>query len=101
VTVPCKVLVVSHVAKIKLHLTVCCGFASICIKEPHSYSLTPSPSPVGWRGESEGKRQKLLGWDENSLTEWQREKKTTVNNTDKKHTQHTVFAPPDVQLVPE
>jgi len=40
---------------------------------------------VGWGGESEGKRRKLVGWDENSLTEWQREKKTTINNTDKKH----------------
>jgi len=29
------------------------------------------------------KRQKLVGWDENSLKEWQREKKTTINNTDK------------------
>jgi len=46
-------------------------------KEPCSYSLTPSPSLAGRGEESEGKRQKLLGWDENSLTEWQREKKTT------------------------
>jgi len=36
---------------------------------------------VGWGGESEGIRQKLMGWDENGLTEWQREKKTTSNNT--------------------
>jgi len=36
---------------------------------------------VGWGGESERKLQKLMGWDENSLTEWQREKKTTINNT--------------------
>jgi len=62
---------------------MCCGFASICNKEPRSYSPTPSPSPVGWGEESEGKRQKLLGWDDNSLREWQREKKTTSNNTDK------------------
>jgi len=40
---------------------------------------------VEWGGESEGKGQKLVGWDENSLTEWQREKKTTTSNTDKKH----------------
>jgi len=50
---------------------------------------------VGWGGESEGKRQKLVGWDENSLIERQREKKATINNTDKKHIQHTVFSPPD------
>jgi len=56
---------------------------------------------VGWGGESEGKRQKLVGWDENSLTEWQREKKTAINNTDKKHVQHTVFSPPNAQLAPE
>ena len=76
-------------------------FTSICNREPHSYSLTPSPSPVGWGRESEGKRQKLVGWDENSLTEWQREKKTTTNNTDKKHIQHPGFSPPDAQLAPE
>jgi len=29
------------------------------------------------------KKAKLMGWDENSLTEWQREKKTTTNNMDK------------------
>jgi len=40
---------------------------------------------VGWVGESEGKRQKLVGWNKNSLTEWQRKKKATINNTDKKH----------------
>jgi len=47
---------------------------------------------VGRGGESEGKTQKLVGWDENSLTEWQREKKTKNNNTDKNHTQHAVFS---------
>jgi len=30
-------------------------------KEPCSYSLTPSPSPVGWGGESEGKNAKTRG----------------------------------------
>jgi len=69
-------------------------------KEPHNYSLTPSPSPVGWGGQSAGIRQKLMGWDENSLTEWQREK-TTINNTDKKDIQHAVFLPADAQLAPE
>jgi len=34
-------------------------------------------------------------------TVWQREKKTTINNTDKKHIQHTVFSLPDAQLAPE
>jgi len=36
-----------------------------------------SPTLVGWGGESEGKA-KLVGWDKNSLTEWQREKKITT-----------------------
>jgi len=60
-------------------------------KEPRSYSLTPSPSPVGWGGESERKKAKLVGWDENSLTEWQREKETIINKTDKSiyNTQHS------------
>jgi len=79
----------------------CCGFASICNKEPCSYSLTPSPSPVGWGRESKGKMQKLLGCYENSLREWQREKKTTINNTDIKHIEHAVFSPPDIHLAPE
>jgi len=70
-------------------------------KEPCGYSLTPSPSPVGWGGASEGKRQKLVGWDENSFTEWQREKKTTISNTHKKHIQHAMFSPPDAQLASE
>jgi len=56
---------------------------------------------VGWGGESEGKRQKLMGWDEASLTEWQREEKATINNTDKKHVQHAMFSPPNAQLAPE
>jgi len=42
-----------------------------------------------------------MGWDENSLTEWQREKTVTINNTDKKNIQHAVFSPPDAQLAPE
>jgi len=37
----------------------CCGFTSICNKEPRSYSLGPSPSLVGRGGESEGERQNL------------------------------------------
>jgi len=43
-------------------------------------------SPALWDGEEnqKEKKQKLMGWDENSLTEWQREKKTTTNNTEKK-----------------
>jgi len=73
----------------------------MCNKEPGSYSLTPSAIPPGRGGESEGKRQILMGWDENSLTEWQREKKTTISNTDKKLIQHAVFSPPDAQLAPE
>jgi len=41
-----------------------------------------------------------MSWDENSLTELQREKKTAVNNTDKKHIQHAVFSPSDAYLAP-
>jgi len=41
-----------------LELSACCGSASISNKEPHSYSLAPSPSPVGWGGESKGKKGK-------------------------------------------
>jgi len=44
----------------------------------HSFLL---PSGMGRR--IRRKKAKLVGWDENSLTEWQREKKTTINNTDK------------------
>jgi len=47
------------------------------------------------------KKAKLVGWDENSLIEWQGEKKTITNNTDKMPKQHTVFSPPDAQLAPE
>jgi len=42
-----------------------------------------------------------VGWDENSLTKWQREKKKTINNNDKKHIQHAMFLSPDAQFVPE
>jgi len=42
-----------------------------------------------------------VDWDKNSLTEWQREKKITIKNTDKKHVQHAVSSPPDNQLAPE
>ena len=42
-----------------------------------------------------------MGWDENSLTKWKREKKTAINNTDKKHIQHAMVSPPDAQLAPE
>ena len=42
-----------------------------------------------------------MGWGKNSLAEWQREKKTPMNNTDTKHIQHAVFSPPDAQLAPE
>jgi len=63
-------------------------------------SLLPPPWWDGKRNQKE-KRQKLVGWEENSLTEWQREKKKAINNTDKKHIQHAVFSPPDAQLAPE
>jgi len=56
---------------------------------------------VGWGGESEGKKAKLMGRDEHSLIEWQREKTITINNTDKRNIQHAMFSPPDAQLAPE
>jgi len=86
---------------LKLSPVVCCGFASLGNKAPRSCALTPPPPQ--WDGEENprGKRQKLVGWDEHSLTEWQREKKTTINNTDKKHIQHAALPPPDAQLAPE
>jgi len=61
-------------------LWFCLNFAT---KEPRSCSLTPSPSPWDEDENQKEKRQKLLVWDEDSLTEWQREKKTAINNTDK------------------
>jgi len=53
-------------------------------QKSHAVTLSLLP-PHRWDGEEnqKEKRQKLMGWDENSLTEWQREKKTTTNNTDK------------------
>jgi len=57
--------------------------------------------PGGIEENQKEKRQKLLGWDENSLAEWQREKKTTINNSDKKQIQRAVFSPPNAQLAPE
>jgi len=63
-------------------------------------SLLPPPRWDGEENQKE-KRQKLMGWDENSLREWRREKKTTINNTDKKRVQHAMFSPPDAQLAPE
>jgi len=55
-----------------------------------------------WDGEENQKEKaKLVGWDENSLTEWQREKKTTINSTDEKNIQHAVFSPANAQLAPE
>ena len=66
------------------------------VTQNHAVTLSLLPSPP-WDGEEnqKEKRQKLVGWDENNLTEWQREKKTTINNTGKKHIQHAVFSPPN------
>jgi len=68
----------------------------------HAVILSLLPPPQ-WDGEENQKEkmQKLIGWDENSLTEWQREKKTTINTTDKKHIQLAVFSPPNAHLAPE
>jgi len=52
-----------------------------------NHTVTLSLIPPRWWDRKENqkeKRQKLVGWDENSLTEWQSEKKTTTNNTEKK-----------------
>jgi len=59
--------------------------------------------PPQWDGEENQKEKgkKLMTWDESSLTAWQREKKTAINNTDPKHLQCAVFSPPHAQLAPE
>jgi len=54
---------------------MCCGLAPANNKEPCSCSPTP-PALVGW-GELEEKT-KLMGWDEDSLTEQQRKRKITT-----------------------
>jgi len=43
----------------------------------HAVTVSLLPPPQ-WEGEEnqKEKEKKLVGWDENSLTEWQREKKT-------------------------
>jgi len=41
--------------------TVVVVLPQFATKEPRSYSLTPSPSLVGWGGESEGKKSKTGG----------------------------------------
>jgi len=67
----------------------------------HAVTLALLP-PHLWDGRRiRRKKAKLVGWDESSLTEWQREKKTTINNTDKKHIQHAAFSLLDAQLPPE
>jgi len=52
----------------------CCSSASAGNKEPRSGSLTPSPS---WRDREENRKEKakLVGWDENRVTQLQKEKK--------------------------
>jgi len=59
-----------------------------------------SPLPGGMRKRIRRKKAKLMGWDENSLTEWQREKKT-IKSTDKKHIENTMVSPPNAHLAPE
>jgi len=67
----------------------------------HAVFLSLLPPPQ-WDGEDNQKEKaKLMGWDENTLTEWQREKKITINDIGKKNIQHAVFSPPDTQLAPE
>jgi len=66
----------------------------------HIVTLSLLPRWDGKENQKE-KGKKLVGWDEHSLTEWQREKKITVNSIDEKHIQHAMFSPPDAQLPPE
>ena len=75
------------------------GVLSQFVTKNHTVTLLLLPL-CWWDGEEnqKEKRQKLVGWDENNLTQWQREKKT-INSTDKKHIQHTVFSPPMLSLL--
>jgi len=51
----------------------CAGLAPASNKEPHGRSLAPSS---WWDGEENGKKKaKLMGWDKDSLTEQQRQRK--------------------------
>jgi len=74
---------------------MCChGLASAGNKEPRSCCLTPPPPQ--WDGdENQKEKAKLVGWDEDSLKEWQSEKTITINNTDKKNIQRAMFSPPN------
>jgi len=66
----------------------------------HTAALSLPPPPSGMGRRISRKKAKFVVWDENSFTEWQREK-TTISNTDKKNIQDTVFSPPNAQLAPE
>jgi len=67
----------------------------------HAAALSLLPPPQWDGAENQKERRKLMGWDGNGFTEWQREMKTTINNTEKKQIQHVVFSPPDAQLAPK
>jgi len=41
-----------------------------------------------------------MGWEKNSSTEWEREKKNNDNNTDKKNIEHAKLSLPNAQLAP-
>ena len=54
----------------------------------HAVTLSVLTPHLGLGRRIRGKKgKKLLGWDEKSLSERQREKKTTISNTDKKQMQ--------------
>ena len=78
----------------------CCSSASVGNKEPHSCSLTPSPSLVGRGEESEAKgKTRGLGWEWfNRITKGEQ---NNYNNTDKNNIQHAMFSPPNAQLASE
>jgi len=61
----------------------------------HAVALSLLPPPQWGEEDNQNEKAKLVGWDESSLTEWQRQNKTTINNTDKKNMQYTMFSPLD------
>jgi len=64
----------------------------------HTVALLLLPPPWWDEEENEKEKAKLMGRDENSLTEWQREKTVAINNTDYKNIQLAMFSPPNAQL---
>jgi len=56
-----------------------CGLAPASNIEPCGRSPTPIPLPPPWDGEKNWKKkEKLMGWVKDSLTEQQRKRKKTI-----------------------